>query len=127
MDIDQIKRLLRQVKTGRVSVDGAMERLRHLPYEDLGFSKIDSHRSVRRGFPEVIFCQGKTPDQIIAIAERMHQRGTSVLATLRSACLMMTVHSSSRLLSGLVSGVLLSTLAVFVSVFEASGSTCTTS
>lgn len=58
-----------------------MEKLRHLPFEDLGFARIDHHRQIRRGFPEVIFCPGKTTEQIIRIFEALAARGNNVLAT----------------------------------------------
>jgi len=81
MNRAQVKRLLQQVKEGRLAVSEALERLRHMPVEDLGFSKIDSHRALRKGFPEVVFCQGKTPEQTLAIIERMGKHGDEVLAT----------------------------------------------
>jgi len=81
MQAERLRQLLEQVKAGRVGVDEAMETLRHLPYEDLGFAKIDHHRPLRRGFPEVIFCQGKTADQIVQIFGRLAQKGNNVLAT----------------------------------------------
>ena len=81
MNRAQVKRLLQQVKDGRVAVPEALERLRHMPVEDLGFSKIDSHRALRTGFPEVVFCQGKTPKETLAIVERMWEHGDEVLAT----------------------------------------------
>ena len=59
----------------------AVEQLRHLPYEDLGFARMDSHRALRQGFPEVIFCQGKTVPQVEAIARRILDRHQSLLAT----------------------------------------------
>jgi NCAIR mutase (PurE)-related protein len=58
-----------------------MEKLRHLPFEDLGFARVDHHRQLRRGFPEVIFCPGKTPEQIIRIFESLASKGNNVLAT----------------------------------------------
>jgi NCAIR mutase (PurE)-related protein len=73
--------LLEGVRSGRVGVADAVERLRTLPFEDLGFAKIDHHRALRNGFPEVIFGQGKTTDQIIEIAKRMQGRGDNVLVT----------------------------------------------
>ena len=60
---------MEQIKAGRVEVDEAMDKLRHMPFEDLGFARVDHHRQVRRGFPEVIYCPGKTTEQIIAIFE----------------------------------------------------------
>ncbi len=76
-----MRQLLEQVKGGQVAVDEAMERLRHLPYEDLGFARVDHHRQLRKGFPEVIFCPGKTTEQIVRIFESLAQRGNNVLAT----------------------------------------------
>ena len=59
----------------------ALEKLRHLPFDDMGFAKIDNHREIRTGFPEVIFCPGKTPEQILAIVKRMNENGSNVLAS----------------------------------------------
>ncbi len=73
--------MLEQVKTGRIEIDEAMDKLRHLPFEDLGFARVDHHRQIRRGFPEVIFCPNKTTEQIIAIFESLAARGNNVLAT----------------------------------------------
>lgn len=64
MNKEELKKTLEQVKTGKISVAKAVSRLKHFPYQDLGFAKIDTHRSLRRGFPEVIFCKGKTIEQI---------------------------------------------------------------
>ena len=64
MDIQQIQQLLEQVQSGKTSVPVALETLRYLPFEDLGFAKVDHHRAVRHGMPEVILGQGKTPDQV---------------------------------------------------------------
>lgn len=73
--------MLKQIKTGEVEIDEAMEKLRHLPFEDLGFAHVDHHRQIRRGFPEVIYCPGKTTEQIIRIFESLAERGNNVLAT----------------------------------------------
>jgi NCAIR mutase (PurE)-related protein len=81
VDIDSIKNLLEQVKTGRCSIDEAVQKLRHLPYEDLGFARVDHHRAIRCGFPEVIYCPGKTTPQIIEIFERLARTGHNVLAS----------------------------------------------
>ena len=64
-------KVLRDLKSGRISVDKALEALRHLPYKDLGFAKIDHHRSLRRGFPEVVFGKGKTVDHIVRISRHI--------------------------------------------------------
>ena len=81
MDRDSLKRLLDDVAGGRTGVDEAVERLRTLPFEDTGYARIDHHRELRRGFPEVIFCEGKTPDQITGIATRIIEHGSDLLAT----------------------------------------------
>jgi len=81
MDTQSLKNLLSEVKTGALDIDEALERLRRLPYDDLGFAKIDSHRNIRRGFPEVIFCQGKTTDQVVQIIGRMMESNNNLLAT----------------------------------------------
>ncbi len=71
MDQDQLRALFEQVRTGAVDIDAAMGRMRHMPFEDLGFAKVDHHRALRHGMPEVIFAKGKTPEQVAAIAERL--------------------------------------------------------
>jgi NCAIR mutase (PurE)-related protein len=81
MDRDAIRRLLEDLRAGRLDVDGALARLRGLPYEDLGFAKVDHHRSLRAGAAEAVFCPGKTPEQIVAIVERLAARQPNVLAT----------------------------------------------
>ena len=81
MERKKIEELLRAVAAGEVGVSDALERLRRLPYEDLGFARIDTHRSLRAGFPEAIFCEGKTPAQVATIAARMAESGATVLAT----------------------------------------------
>lgn len=68
-------------KVGRLSEDDILERLRTLPFEDLGFAKVDHHRSLRRGFPEVVYGAGKTIDQIVSIAESMVKKKTNLLVT----------------------------------------------
>ncbi len=73
--------MLEQVKSGELGIDQAVEKLRHLPFEDLGFACVDHHRQIRQGFPEVIFCPGKTTEQIIGIFESLAARGNNVLAT----------------------------------------------
>jgi pyridinium-3,5-biscarboxylic acid mononucleotide synthase len=81
MNRAQIEALLNDVRAGQVNVDEAMERLRGLPFEDLGFAKLDHHRALRTGMPEVIFASGKTALQVAAIFERMAKAGGNVLAT----------------------------------------------
>jgi NCAIR mutase (PurE)-related protein len=76
-----IKNLLENVAHGSLSVNDAMARLRSLPFEDLGFAKVDHHRSLRCGFPEVVFCPGKTTEQTLEIFKRLAQHGGNILAT----------------------------------------------
>ena len=78
---EQLKELLGQVKNGKINIEEAIEKLRHLPFEDLGFACIDHHRQIRRGFPEVIYCPGKTTEQIIKIFSALAEKGNNVLAT----------------------------------------------
>ena len=73
--------MLKQVKSGATTVDDALAQLADFPYEELGFAKIDHHRALRRGFPEVIFGPGKTPQQIATIAEHLAARNDKVLVT----------------------------------------------
>ena len=72
---------MEKVKAGSIDVDGAVDELRHLPFEDIGFARIDHHRQLRRGFPETILCQGKTPEQVVKIFAGLAQKGGNVLAT----------------------------------------------
>ena len=81
MDQDQLRALLDQVRGGSVNVDAAMEQLRHMPFEDLGFAKVDHHRALRHGMPEVILGQGKTPEQVLEIGARLLEKSSNVLAT----------------------------------------------
>jgi hypothetical protein len=85
MDRTQIEILLSDVRDGKTGVDQALERLRDLPFEDIGFAKVDHHRALRTGMPEVIFAAGKTPEQVAAIFARMREHGGNVLATRASA------------------------------------------
>src|SRR5581483_208456 len=85
MDRDQLRSLLEQVRAGAVDIDAALERVRHMPFEDLGFAKIDHHRELRHGMPEVVLAQGKTPEQVVAIAERLLNHSQNVLIT-RADC-----------------------------------------
>ena len=78
MNSDQLRQLLEKVKSGNIDVNEALDQLRFMPYEDIGFAKLDHHRSLRRGFAEVILCKGKTPDQVAAIAKRMASAGTTL-------------------------------------------------
>jgi pyridinium-3,5-biscarboxylic acid mononucleotide synthase len=78
---EQLEALLADVASGRLTPDAAMSRLRHLPFEDLPFARIDHHRALRQGQPEVVFCEGKTADQVVAICERLEAATGSFLGT----------------------------------------------
>lgn len=81
MEQTALRELLEAVAAGEKSIDAALDTLKALPYEDLGFATLDHHRSLRWGFPEVVFCQGKTPEQSAQIMARLAQRNDRVLAT----------------------------------------------
>jgi NCAIR mutase (PurE)-related protein len=81
LNAESIRTLFEQVRAGKLAHDDAVERLRHLPFEDLGFAKVDHHRKLRAGMPEVIFGQGKTPAQVAGIFGRLAKHGGNVLAT----------------------------------------------
>lgn len=81
MNAEMLKNLLENVKNGQVSIDNALTELKKLPFEDLGFAKVDHHRNIRNGYPEVIYCQGKTVDQIKAIVEKLMGKNNNIMAT----------------------------------------------
>lgn len=81
MDQKRLKELLESVAAQRLSPSEAVEKLKTLPFEDLGFAKVDHHRDLRRGHPETIMASGKTPEQVVAIASRIRENGSNVLAT----------------------------------------------
>ncbi|MBI5097704.1 MAG: nickel pincer cofactor biosynthesis protein LarB [Nitrospirae bacterium] len=79
MTNDKIKEILDSVKNNKISVENAIKKLKHLPYEDISFAKVDHHRHLRQGVPEVIFAAGKTEEQVIAIAKAMFKKSRSFL------------------------------------------------
>ncbi|MHC5061080.1 MAG: nickel pincer cofactor biosynthesis protein LarB [Planctomycetota bacterium] len=81
MNTEQLQELLGRVKAGEITIAEAVEKLRHLPFEDLGFARIDHHRQIRCGFPEVIYSPGKTTAQIVDIFARLAKKGNNVLAS----------------------------------------------
>lgn len=85
MDPKYLKEILEKVAAGEVLPDHALEKLKTLPYEDLGFANIDEHRNLRTGYPEAIFCQGKTPAQVAAIVEKMMRHNHNIMATRATA------------------------------------------
>src|SRR5579864_8500638 len=81
LNADSIRKLFEQVRNGRLAPDEAVARLRHLPFEDIGFAKVDHHRALRVGMPEVIFGERKTPSQMAQIFARLAKHGGNILAT----------------------------------------------
>src|ERR1051325_11018109 len=81
MDKDALRRLLSEVQSGHLDVEAALGRLAGLPFEDVGFAKIDHHRALRAGGAEAVFCPGKTIEQVITIVTRLAAYHTNVLAT----------------------------------------------
>jgi NCAIR mutase (PurE)-related protein len=80
VEVERLRQLLEAVRAGTLGVDDALHQLRDLPYESLGFARVDHHRALRKGFPEVVLGQGKTPEQLATLVERLAARGR-VLAT----------------------------------------------
>jgi NCAIR mutase (PurE)-related protein len=93
VDTQKLKQLLDEVQAGRTSVDQALDRLRSLPYEDIGYARLDVHRPLRQGLPEVVFCQNKTAEQAMAILEHLWQHHERVLATRVSAEMAVAIQS----------------------------------
>lgn len=81
MNIQRLKVLLKNVKTGKISIEEAVVSLKSLPFEDLGYARVDHHRSLRKGFPEVIWGEGKTSAQILSIMKQLKKKGQNVLIT----------------------------------------------
>ena len=81
MDVEKLRQLLAEVQSGEVGIEQALERLKSLPFENIGYAQIDTHRALRTGFPEVVFCQHKSIDQILAILTRLWEHHDRVLGT----------------------------------------------
>lgn len=81
MNKEEIKELLESVKNNKLNVDEALEKLEDLPFKDLGFAKIDNHREIRVGYPEVIYCEGKTVEQVRDIVKFMITKNNNILGT----------------------------------------------
>ena len=81
MQAELLRELLTEVREGSRTVESAVARLRDLPFEDLGFARVDHHRALRTGFPEVVFCEGKRTEHIVEILQRLEQKHAPVLAT----------------------------------------------
>ena len=76
-----LRDLLENIKDNKLSIDDALEKLKNLPYEDIGYANIDHHREIRTGYPEVIYCEGKSDEHILGIIERMMEKGSNILGT----------------------------------------------
>ena len=94
MNREQIKQLFEQVRCGEIHPDDAVERLRAFPFEDLGFAKVDHHRALRRGFPETVLAEGKTPEQVARILQALAERSELVIATRASREHFAAVHET---------------------------------
>lgn len=81
MNSEELKKILTQVQEQKLEIDDALRKLEDFAYFDLGFAKIDYHREIRTGYPEIIFCEGKTIDQVVKISEHMYEKGRNVIAT----------------------------------------------
>jgi NCAIR mutase (PurE)-related protein len=81
MNAKELEKILRGISAGKVSVDEAMEELREFPYTDLGFARIDHHRELRTGYPEIVYCAGKTPEQVRAIFAAMMEHDNNIIGT----------------------------------------------
>ncbi len=81
MNTEKLKDLLLNLKSGDASLDEALNKIKKLPFEDLGYARVDHHRCLRTGVPEVIYCAGKTVDQVIGIAQRLSTHHDNILAT----------------------------------------------
>ncbi len=86
MDREKIRKLLENVRTGKMVIDDALRALLYFPYQDLGDAKIDTHRDLRRGFSEVILCRGKTIEQISRIVESLSPETNFTMATKADPC-----------------------------------------
>src|SRR5438034_9601962 len=81
MQAERIRELLDEVRTGARTVESALDQLRDLPFENLGYARLDHHRALRKGFPEVVFCEGKRVEHVVEIMQRLEQKHSPVLAT----------------------------------------------
>ncbi len=81
MTPQQVLELLEKVRQGTLTPDQGLQRLKHLPFEDLGFARVDHHRTLRQGFPEVIFAPGKKPEQVVAIVKSLLKQKSNILVT----------------------------------------------
>lgn len=94
MESLNLKSLLQQVQVGTRSIEEAEAVLRDLPYENLGYARIDHHRALRKGFPEVVYCEGKTIDQVVEIMSRLALRHSRIIASRANAETFQAVHAA---------------------------------
>ena len=81
MNAIELEDLLRKIQNGSMTIDAAMEKLRTFPYSDLGFARIDNHRELRTGYPEIVYCAGKTNEQVKAIFQVMNEHNNNIIGT----------------------------------------------
>jgi NCAIR mutase (PurE)-related protein len=81
MDAAALRKILRDLQSGKTDIPATLEKLKSLPYEDLSFARVDHHRALRQGIPEVVFAQGKRPEDVVAIARSLHKKSGRVLIT----------------------------------------------
>lgn len=81
MDQSYVKNILEQIAEGKLNPSDAMEQLKELPFQDLGFAMLDQHRNLRTGYPETVYCEGKTPEQAAAIFGKMKEKNSNILGT----------------------------------------------
>ncbi len=81
MNSSELEKILGEIRAGKVSVEEAMEKLRDFPYTDLGFARIDNHRELRTGYPEIVYCAGKAPEQVRAIFKAMEGHNNNIIGT----------------------------------------------
>jgi hypothetical protein len=94
MTEDQLRALIKEVQDGNCDVEALVSALRALPYEDLGYARIDHHRALRKGFPEVVFCEGKTEAQVVEILQRLSAHNPRVMATRANANMFAAVQAA---------------------------------
>ncbi len=92
----RLSKLLQSVRSGKIDVETALNRLKHLPFEDVSYANIDHHRHLRHGMPEVIYCEGKTLEQVVGITRRMLKAGSDILATRASEAVYKAVKKLDR-------------------------------
>lgn len=81
MDKEKLEELMKKVAAGEIEPDAAVESLKNLPFEDLGFANIDNHRKIRTGYPEAVFCQGKTVEQVAAIMKKLAEHSENIIGS----------------------------------------------